>query len=780
MKKKNLKIIFAVFAAAASTLTFAFAAACGDSADISPSDDSGIVDQLPQGGDETPSQGGDETPSQGAETPSGAEAIYWNKVASFATGFSDADGGVAEIVQYNEDNGKLYLVNGKTQTIDIVTLAGYGSDGELQTKFTEDTDRISFDTIVEENPSSFEEGFEVGDITSVAVNTGLDMIAVAVQHSDYSAGGAVVLLDYDGKFKAAYSAGVQPDMVTFAGNMVLTANEGEPREGYGNNAVDPMGSVTVIDLDDSSPEAKTVTFENFDSKRDELVEGGVLLKKNTAPSVDLEPEYIAAYGNYAYVSLQEANAIAVLNLETLQFENVYGLGFKDHSRDVNGLDLLEDGVANIQTQDVYGVYMPDGLDIYQAEDGKIYLVTANEGDAREWGDYSDVEKVKIDGFKVEVLVNSEFDGLEEDKNYVLGGRSFSVWDVTDMSLVFDSGDMIESYIAASEEYSPYFNCNNDDVELDSRSKKKGPEPEAVHVEVIDGKTYVFVALERQGGAMMFDITDFADVSAVSYANSRDYTRDMAGDVAPESIDFIPAAMSPNGKNLLILANENSGTVAVYAMESEQKSYEMHAEFIPAEEEEGEQEQPAEEEVAADHLLIWSVFGNGGKDDGQTSNDFIAIYNPTDSAVDLAGWKVRYSTLRDGGEREWQDITLSGTLAPHDYFIIIGEDTGNESPLISFAEGEYDIKVEDFEIDNKQYSVQLTDADGKVVDSLGVDEETTDAKPEISEGEPVVDINKHSIVTRTSDVDTDDNATDFSIVDLRKADNASDYKPVKNS
>ena len=695
-----------------------------------------------------------------ADQPS--ESIFLNKAAEYSTGYSDADGGVAEIVQYNEDNDKLYLVNGHTGSVDIVSVELYG-DGELETNFNEASDRIDMRTLIGENSERFAEGFEYGDVTSVAINAERDVIALAVQHSDYAENGAIVILDYDGKFVAAYEAGVQPDMVTFAGDIALSANEGEPREGYGEGTTDPMGSVTAVDLSAETPVSKTITFESYDARRDELVAGKVLLKKDTAPSVDLEPEYIAVSGGYAYVALQEANAIATLDLETLTFISVKGLGFKDHSAEGNGLDLLEDGAADIQTQDVYGVYMPDGLATFTAG-GNTYLVTANEGDAREWGDYADIEEYMIGGTDVDVLINSEFDGLEDGRHYLLGARSFSVWDVEDMSLVFDSGDMIESYIAESEEYAPYFNCSNDDVELDSRSKKKGPEPEAVNVQQIDGKIYAFVALERQGGVMMFDITDFENVSVVSYANSRDYSGDMLGDVAPESIDFISAADSLNGKNLLVVANENSGTIALYAMENEEKTYTMHSNFTEA---------PEEPVTPADHLIIWSVFGNGGKDDGATSNDFIAIKNPTGSDVDLTGFTVRYSAEGDG-ERVWIEIPLEGTLKAGEMFVIIGKDTGNGAPAIAFADGEYNIKVDELEIDNKHYSVELCDASDNTVDALGV---TDSGEEEFGEGTLVSGINKHSVVVRVNDGDSGDNSADFEVVDFDDIENVSDYKPV---
>lgn len=141
--------------------------------------------------------------------------------------------------------------------------------------------------------------------------------------------------------------------------------------------------------------AVVVTFDEFDAERDELTESGVILKKDAAPSADLEPEYIATAGKYAYVSLQEANAIATLDLESKKFTSVLSLGFKDHSVAGNEIDLLDDGKAKIKNQNVYGVYMPDGIDAFEVN-GETYLITANEGDAREWGDYSGVKKTKIE------------------------------------------------------------------------------------------------------------------------------------------------------------------------------------------------------------------------------------------------------------------------------------------------------------------------------------------------------------------------------------------------
>lgn len=280
-------------------------------------------------------------------------------------------------------------------------------------------------------------GFAYGDITSVAVSPDGTTLVVVMQDADYTRPGRVLFFDClsDGslQYNGIAVTGVQPDMVVFSedGKTVLTADEGEPRQGYtAPDAVDPKGSVTVIDA--ISKNAVTVTFDSFDAKREALVRAGVVLKKNTAPSVDLEPEYIAVSGSKAYIALQEANAVAVLNLETKQFENIFSLGFEDHSKVAVDLNK-SDGVYSPKTYEkVKGIRMPDGISVATVN-GQTYLLTANEGDSRAWpvGVETDVNEIKskespVNGIKTGGKVTwfdvSQYDGLESGTDYIFGGR----------------------------------------------------------------------------------------------------------------------------------------------------------------------------------------------------------------------------------------------------------------------------------------------------------------------------------------------------------------------
>lgn len=513
------------------------------------------------------------------------DTVDMTKLGSYVSGHSNKDGGVAEIVSYDSKNNNAWVVNGTTGMLDIVNLKNItcGLSDELTAK------SLDIKAIVEKEVTDF----NYGDMTSVSVNSASGLVAVALQESAYDKDGKVALLDTEGNLISIFNAGNQPDMVTFTpdGTKILTANEGEPREGYGENVTDPKGSVTVITLnskDLKNSSSDTVYFDSFDEKRAELVEQGIIFTKDALPSEDFEPEYIAADDNTAYVALQEANALAVLNLDTLGFTGVYSLGYKDLSLGANAIDLLEDDEYSPKTYSgAVGAYMPDGVALYKAE-GKTYILTANEGDAREWGtgDNEFVNEVKVklpadDGTSaksVRALDESVTEGLPSGKSVLFGGRSFSIYEIQDNGIkqVYDSGNGFEAITA---EYIPeYFNCSNDDNSYDSRSRKKGPEPESVAVGNVGNKTYAFVGLERIGGIMAYDITDLENISFKNYINTRDFAEDpenadpksdnyLKSDIAPEGMYFISAEESPSDTPILLTAFEVSGTVAAYSVGS---------------------------------------------------------------------------------------------------------------------------------------------------------------------------------------------------------------------
>ena len=251
-----------------------------------------------------------------------------------------------------------------------------------------------------------------------------------------------------------------------------------------------------------------------------------------------------------------------------------------------GLDASDsDDAINIQPWPIYGLYQPDAIAAY-AVDGETYLVTANEGDARDYDGFSEQKRLgdlvlDLSIFPDAATLQAEAqlgrlrtttagtdtngDGLV-DKILTNGARSFSIWNSAG-ELVWDSGSEIESMIAAI--YPDDFNADGENGTFDSRSDDKGPEPEAVEVGVVDGVTYAFVGLERIGGVMIYDISNPRAPRYIDYVNNRDFSGDAeagtAGDIAPEGVKFVPADQSPTGQPLLLVANEVSGSTSVYAV-----------------------------------------------------------------------------------------------------------------------------------------------------------------------------------------------------------------------
>ena len=523
--------------------------------------------------------------------------------------------GAAEIVQYDVASGMVYVTNSDSNTVALVDISDL-SDTPLDSPITDLNLTVGSEVTL---PTEVD-GVALDGLTSIALSG--DLLAVAVP-ADAKADNGYVLF-YTGVSSVAPSllkaveVGNLPDMVTFTpdGSKVLVANEGEPSGDY---TVDPEGSVAVIEVTDGVPadEATLLDFTDFNGQEAELMAMGMHFPNpagrtingvtiTTSVAQDLEPEYITASNEMAYVTLQENNGVAVIDLNTLTMD-VVGLGLKNWAG--LNIDAQEDGEVGFgQYEGLYGVYMPDTIAMFSWK-GADFLLTANEGDAREyfisedmsetdctaaggqdWDDreclaYTEEVKIKdLDaepGSALEALqMNGEADDLRVtnalgdadgnglyDAAYSYGARSFTIWDQNGL-VVFDSGDDFERITASL--YGSAFNNGDDENEGDSRSENKGPEPEALTVGQVGERTYAFIGLERMGGIFVYDITNPYDAFFVEYINNRDVTEglevgDAIGDLAPESLLFVAADESPTGAPALIVGNEVSGTVAVYSI-----------------------------------------------------------------------------------------------------------------------------------------------------------------------------------------------------------------------
>jgi len=519
----------------------------------------------------------------------------------------------AEIVQYHADTQTIYATNGETNAIAVIA-----ADTVSTTAMSDPINTTNL-TVSDITLPADIDGVTLGSLTSIAISG--DLMAVAVP-ADVKTDNGYVLF-YNGLdtsapvFLDSVVVGALPDMVTFTpdGGKVLVANEGEPSDDY---TIDPEGSISVINiLASGEPEetATSVSFTGFNGSQDDLVAQGMMFPNPSGRTIkgvdiattvaqDLEPEYITATNDVAYVSLQENNGLAILDLEELTVE-IVGLGVKSWA-DLN-IDIQEDGSVSFGQYDgLYGVYQPDTIANYSWKDA-TFIVTANEGDAREYffdsadeatclsegglefdeddGCLAYIDEVKVEDLTAEanseladLQANGEADDLrvtnamgdadgngEYDAAYAYGSRSFTIWDQNGLA-VYDSGDDFERITASVHGAS--FNNGDDANEGDSRSENKGPEPEALTVGVIGDRTYAFVGTERMGGIFVYDVTNPYDVQFADYIINRDLTEgleatDVIGDLAPESLVFVSADDSASGVPLLLVGNEVSGTVTVW-------------------------------------------------------------------------------------------------------------------------------------------------------------------------------------------------------------------------
>ncbi len=481
-----------------------------------------------------------------------------------------------EIVAHDPGSQRLFIANSVANKVDIVN---FSNPADLA-------------------PIASIDISAMGSINSIAVRNGL--LAAAIENADPQLPGKVVFMNIEGNILAQVDAGAMPDMIAFTpdGTKVVTADEGEPNSAY---TLDPEGSVTIVDISGgianlTQANVRRVTFESLNPLADSLRAAGVrIFGPNASVAQDLEPEYVdfSADSRFAYVALQENNAILIVDLDSARIHTVGGvpqiwsLGYKDHSLPGNELDASDRGgqIHMARWNGLRGMYQPDAIAAYQVG-GQTYIVTANEGDARDYNGFSEEASLSEIPLNPTLFPDSTVLRLNEnlgrlnisnatgdldgdgffDEIHVLGGRSFAIYDSTGQQF-YDSGDELERIIKDDPFFGAIFNANQTGQSRKNRSDNKGPEPEGVVLAQLNGQVYAFLGLERIGGVMVYNITDPTAPRFVQYVNNRSIPYNASTDDAgAEGLIFITAQNSPNGDPLLVVANEVSNSLSVFRVD----------------------------------------------------------------------------------------------------------------------------------------------------------------------------------------------------------------------
>lgn len=462
--------------------------------------------------------------------------------------------GAAEISSYDPDTKKLFVVNNTNNNnrIDVLNLA--------------DPTAPSLIGSILIAPYG-------GLVNSVYVSNG--KVAAAIQASDTVSAGKVVIFNTSTHAEIAVrTVGSLPDMVCFSpdGNYILIANEGEPNNLY---TTDPMGTVSIIDVNNNYT-VTNLNFTGFAPREAELKAKGLrLYGPNANFAQNIEPEYIAvsSNSNTAWVTLQENNAIAKIDILTKTISDIFPLGFKNFNLPENAIDPSDsNNDAIFGTWPVKGIYCPDAIALIPNE-GMPFLYTANEGDAREYAAFTENRRVgnaavvldptvfpnaaalktnaQLGRLNITTTLGDTDGDSDFDELYAPGARSFSIWNGNTGAQIFDSKNELD---VKSDEAGFY---------PDSRSDDKGVEPEGLAIGKVGNNNMLFVGMERADAVAVYDITNpirpvFRQILRSPAAPGLDQG------IGPEGVLFVPADKSPNGKSLVIVSFEVDGVIKIYS------------------------------------------------------------------------------------------------------------------------------------------------------------------------------------------------------------------------
>ncbi len=457
-------------------------------------------------------------------------------------------GGV-EIVEFDADTNQLHAV---------------GANGRMVFGLDEGGSAALLSTQVFSNTQSWE-------ATSIAIDPlgrGFAAVSWIPDPADAVPGIAQIIDLSTGLPVWQFNIGYHPDCLMFTpdGRYLLAANECEPR------ATDRAGGITVADLSGIDEAAdfmgynEAVSYDLVEQHLGVGVDLGVLRIEPefaATPGINIEPEYIAATNDGAWVSVQENNGLIYFDLAERRWTRVLPLAPLSFAFDGSETDgyVLHSGEG-------FGLLpMPDTIDMVEI-DGRSYLITVNEGEKSEAHSMRLSDAVKaglIDPLALERVVeqvgdleasgygrlyistiDGDLDGDGDlDQLCPLGGRSVSIIDVKSEVVVWNSGPQIE--LMTGMLFPSVYNAG------DSRSDRAGPEPEGVATTTIDGRTLMAIGLERVDVVLLYDISNpFAPVL-------EDLQSLGSGCSSPEGMAFYTSA----DRHFLAVAGEIGGCLSIY-------------------------------------------------------------------------------------------------------------------------------------------------------------------------------------------------------------------------